>query len=93
MSCCLVPACGMQAPPLVQAVVNPGTVSVVGPVKVLAVGLAKLAWNLKTLSVVVDWRFTRNAGDPAGGAALPSRSDGKALAMLEVGPKQIWVAD
>src|SRR6266478_925971 len=44
-SCCVVPGCGTQVPPL-HSGLNAATLITVGPVKVEFAGVAKSTWNL-----------------------------------------------
>lgn len=74
------PLCGMHVPPSRHAGEKLGTVIEVGSVKVLLPGVPKSAWNLNRSSEVFVWMFAKRAGDPAGGAVLPLRSEGRRLA-------------
>src|SRR5262249_1827993 len=82
----------MHVPPPRHASVNPVTGITVGPVNVLLAGVAKSTWNLNRLSELVVAMSTKKFRDPAGGAVLPSRSEGRRLATLDACWKQTWVA-
>jgi len=69
-----VPYWRMQVPPP-QAGLNGATGTFVGPVNLLFAGVVKSAWNFHRLSELLP-KFMKKAGDPAGGATLPSRSAG-----------------
>jgi hypothetical protein len=53
----------------------------IGPTKVEFLGVAKSTWNLHRFNVLDPGStFKRKFGVPGGGAAAPSRSEGKRLA-------------
>src|SRR5215831_11947915 len=89
-SFCVVPAWGMQVPPL-QAVEKAATAMFVGPPSV-AVPLVKLGLEMVNTSSELVLKSTKYSGDPAGGAVLPSRSAGRTPPKLVLNWKQIWVA-
>src|ERR1035437_9026064 len=74
-----VPGCGIQVPPPEQAALNAATGMFVGPVKVVLAEVAKSTWNFQRLSEF-DPKFMKKSGELAGGAVVPSRSDGSRLA-------------
>jgi hypothetical protein len=59
-----------------HADVKAATGMLVGPVSVALAGVVKSAWNFQRFSELVP-KFMRKFGDPAGGAMVPSRSEGR----------------
>ena len=86
----MVPACGMHVNPP-QASLKELTGIEVGPVKVEFDGVAKSTWNLKRPSALVLESSIKKFGSPEGGGELPSRSEGRRLATLELFWKQMAV--
>ena len=65
----------MHVPPPEQAALKAATGMLVGPVKVVLAELAKSTWNFHRFSEFAP-KFMKKFGEPAGGAVMPSRSDG-----------------
>src|SRR6516165_212862 len=63
-----------------------------GPVNVEFAGLAKSTWNRKMNKSVASAMPSMKLGAPAGGAVVPSRSDGSRLDTLDGCWKQTAVA-
>ena len=63
---------------------------VVGPVKVVLLGVAKFTWNLNRCSVVVVNSSRNKFGSPAGGAVLPSQSLGRNEKSIALGLGIRW---
>src|SRR5947207_7262179 len=80
----------MQAPPL-QARLNAATGMFAGPVSVVLALFAQSTWNFQRFSEF-DPKFMMKLGDPAGGALLPSRSDGRRPPKLDPSWKHCCVA-
>src|SRR5437899_1953503 len=81
----------MQVPPP-QTSLKLATEIAVGPVKVELLGLLKSTWNLKRFNVLGAEKVRKKFGSPAGGAVVPSRSEGNRLATLEPCWKQTMLA-
>src|SRR5436309_7242726 len=88
---CVVPGWGTQPRPPLHNGVNAATGTTVGPVNVEFAGVAKSTWNLKRLRLLVP-KNTMKLGEPAGGAVLPSRSEGNKPPIELPCWKHIWVA-
>src|SRR5258708_14266744 len=73
-NCWLVPGWGTQVPPPHSA---PKAVTgiTVGPVNVELAGVVKSTWNLNRFRLLLP-KNIRKLGEPAGGAVVPSRSEG-----------------
>src|SRR5258708_28813412 len=80
----------MQARPP-QAAVNGATGMLVGPVSVLFAGVVQSTWNFHSLSEF-EPKLSMKLGEPAGGAIVPSRSDGSTPPKLELSWKHCCVA-
>src|SRR6202521_2566921 len=78
----------MQVPPPLHAAENAATGKLVGPTNVEFAGVVKSAWNFHRSSELV-LKATKKFGEPAGGAALPSRSDGSSPPYTLLSWKQI----
>ena len=72
------PNCGMHVPEKPHASLKAAVPSVVGPVKVLLLGVVQSVWNFQTASWFAKApRATSGLGAPAGGRRPPSRSAGR----------------
>src|SRR5437868_13463856 len=89
-SCCVVPACGMHAPPL-HAGENDATGIEVGPESVVFAGFAQSTWNFQSWRLLVA-KLRTKFGEPLGGAVDPSRSDGSRLPYELLSAKHCCVA-
>src|SRR5258706_15766294 len=83
--------CGIQVPPPEQAALNAATAILVGPVKVVFAELAKSTWTFHRLSELAP-KFMKKFGEPAGGAVVPSRSEGSKHPKLLLSWKHCCVA-
>src|SRR5258708_5098092 len=85
-----VPGCAMQLPPP-HASVNGDTGMLIGPVSVVLAMFVQSTWNFHSLSEL-EPKLIRKFGEPAGGASVPSRSEGSTPPKLELSWKHCWVA-
>src|SRR5437773_239225 len=84
-SCCAVPLCGTQVPPVPPHGSEKAAVArLEGPVSVVLAGVVQSTWKLQYASwLAPEPSATMWLGDPAGGWADPSRSDGRRPPKLE----------
>src|SRR5439155_1200948 len=68
----------MHVPPPLQAGENAATGIDVGPVMLVFAGVVQSTWNFQSWSAFVP-KLSRKFGRPAGGAVVPSTSDGNRL--------------
>jgi hypothetical protein len=72
---CVEPSCGAQSLPP-HAGLNAATGMFVGPTNVVLAGVAKSTCSFQRFRLFVS-KSTMKFGEPAGGSAVPSRSDGR----------------
>src|SRR5712691_573353 len=87
----VVPDCGMQVPPPLQAGENEATEIVVGPVRLEFAGVVQSTWNFHSFRLFVP-KLRRKFGDPLGGGVGPSTSEGRRLPNDELRVKHCCVA-
>src|SRR5436189_3378519 len=84
----------MQSRVSTQGSVNaPTPDNVVGPLKVELLGLAKSTWNFQSCSAPLRSSSIRKLGEPAGGPAPPSRSEGSRLYSVVASVKHTRAGD
>src|SRR5947209_3455547 len=87
----VVPNCGIQVPPPLQAAAKAATGMLVGPDSV-AVPAVKLTLEIFQRLTELEPKLRKNSGEPAGGGVAPSRSAGSTPPKLLLNWKQICVA-